>query len=198
MSARDKILQTVAANQPSILPLPEIVLDRPAPSTNLVDDFMAMLTRIGGTPVLVNGMEDVAKDLRIAELAGENVVNTIPGLSDLQLEALAASDATALEPVFKAYVEGTLGVAENGSVWLNESKLFNRLLPFICQHLIIVLDASKIVSDMHEAYRRLDVGKEGYGVFLAGPSKTADIEQSLVIGAHGARSLIVYLVQGNQ
>jgi L-lactate dehydrogenase complex protein LldG len=34
----------------------------------------------------------------------------------------------------------------------------------------------------------------GFGVFLAGPSKTADIEQSLVLGAHGARGLVVFLV----
>ena len=47
---------------------------------------------------------------------------------------------------------------------------------------------------MHQAYQQIDTGKEGFGVFIAGPSKTADIEQSLVIGAHGARSLIVYII----
>ncbi|RYF87556.1 MAG: lactate utilization protein B/C, partial [Chitinophagaceae bacterium] len=102
--------------------------------------------------------------------------------------------ATELESVDTAFIEGTLGVAENGSVWIFESQFVNRLLPFICQHLVIILDANKIVQDMHEAYRTLDVAKEGYGLFLAGPSKTADIEQSLVIGAHGARSTTVYLV----
>ena len=70
----------------------------------------------------------------------------------------------------------------------------NRLLPFICQHLVIVLDANKIVANMHEAYRQITIDKEGYGVFLAGPSKTADIEQSLVIGAHGARSVSIYIL----
>lgn len=47
---------------------------------------------------------------------------------------------------------------------------------------------------MHEAYKRLDISQIGFGVFLAGPSKTADIEQSLVIGAHGARSLVVFCI----
>ncbi|MDP6229967.1 MAG: LUD domain-containing protein, partial [Candidatus Marinimicrobia bacterium] len=36
------------------------------------------------------------------------------------------------------------------------------------------------------------------GYFISGPSKTADIEQCLVIGAHGARSLIVFVIQGDK
>ena len=104
------------------------------------------------------------------------------------------SDALSLEAVEVAYISGTLGVAENGAIWLEESKMVNRLLPFICQHLVIVLEAANIVANMHEAYKQITIDKEGYGVFLAGPSKTADIEQSLVIGAHGAKSLRVYII----
>jgi L-lactate dehydrogenase complex protein LldG len=44
---------------------------------------------------------------------------------------------------------------------------------------------------MHAAYEELGKVKSSFGLFLSGPSKTADIEQSLVIGAHGARSLTV-------
>jgi L-lactate dehydrogenase complex protein LldG len=42
------------------------------------------------------------------------------------------------------------------------------------------------------------VDEEAFGVFVAGPSKTADIEQILVIGAHGPRSLTVLLVPSPQ
>ncbi len=68
-------------------------------------------------------------------------------------------------------------------------------LPFICQHLILVIDDENFVANMHEAYQKIDTNKSGYGTFIAGPSKTADIEQALVIGAHGPRSLKVFIVQ---
>lgn len=68
-----------------------------------------------------------------------------------------------------------------------------RILPFVCQHLAIVLDSKDLVGNMHEAYGKIKPGSIGFGVFIAGPSKTADIEQSLVIGAHGPRSLTIFL-----
>ena len=95
----------------------------------------------------------------------------------------------------RAYIKGTVAVAENGAVWVYESQMKNRLLPFICQHLVLVIDKKDIVATMHDAYDKINVGDEGFGVFIAGPSKTADIEQSLVIGAHGARSTAVYVVE---
>jgi L-lactate dehydrogenase complex protein LldG len=64
----------------------------------------------------------------------------------------------------------------------------------ITEHLVLVVDAASLVHDMHRAYARLGERPVGYGLFISGPSKTADIEQSLVIGAQGARSCTVVLV----
>ena len=59
---------------------------------------------------------------------------------------------------------------------------------------MLVVPADRVVSNMHLAYRELDFTTPEYGTFISGPSKTADIEQSLVIGAQGPRSAVVYLL----
>lgn len=99
-----------------------------------------------------------------------------------------------LEDLGLAILDAQFGVAENGAIWLDDSNLGLRALPFITEHLVIVLDRKNLVETMHQGYNRIGDAVSGFGVFIAGPSKTADIEQSLVIGAHGAKSLRVVLV----
>jgi L-lactate dehydrogenase complex protein LldG len=96
-----------------------------------------------------------------------------------------------------AILRARLGVAENGAMWLSEREMVHRVLPFITQHLILLVDPGTIVATMHDAYRQVDIAETGFGLFVAGPSKTADIEQSLVIGAHGPRSLTVCMENFN-
>ena len=99
-----------------------------------------------------------------------------------------------LEKIEHLVFPGHFGVAENGAIWLEDKDLPNRLLPFITQQLILRLDIREIVPTMQDAYRRINLMETGFGVFISGPSKTADIEQSLVYGAHGAKELTVLLV----
>jgi L-lactate dehydrogenase complex protein LldG len=101
------------------------------------------------------------------------------------MDGLSLADVEVLE------IDGEFGVAENGAIWLTEEAMPHRVAPFICQHLVI--NVTEIVPTMHAAYARLGGVKSGFGLFLAGPSKTADIEQSLVVGAHGARSLTIVI-----
>jgi L-lactate dehydrogenase complex protein LldG len=57
----------------------------------------------------------------------------------------------------------------------------------------VVVRADTLVHNLHEAYERIQIPSPGFSMWLSGPSKTADIEQALVIGAHGARSCTVLL-----
>jgi L-lactate dehydrogenase complex protein LldG len=102
-----------------------------------------------------------------------------------------------LADVDVAICAGQFGVAENGAIWVTDENLKHRAIYFICQHLVLLVKASEIVSNMHLAYERLGNAfvNRGFSGFISGPSKTADIEQSLVIGAQGPRSLKVVLVE---
>ncbi len=195
MNSREKILGAISINKPSLIELPVIdIKSTSSLSVDWVDEFIKTLESIGGKVVQLSSIDLIKLEIQEAKLRGEYIVNTLPVLGEVNNEINPTMEASLLESIDRAYIEGSIGVAENGSVWLYENQIKNRLLPFICQHLVICLNINKIVPNMHEAYQQVDVAKEGYGVFLAGPSKTADIEQSLVIGAHGARSLLVYLI----
>ncbi len=91
-------------------------------------------------------------------------------------------------------IQGQFLVAENGAIWVELPEDMARSDIFLAEHLIIEVNKNDIVHNMHEAYERLGSRKFGYGTFISGPSKTADIEQSLVIGAQGPRSCTVILL----
>ena len=84
-------------------------------------------------------------------------------------------------------------MAENGAIWIDGNTLPHRVMLFIPQYLAIVVSRSQIVHHMHQAYARVGKPPHTFGIFVSGPSKTADIEQSLVLGAHGCRALQVFM-----
>jgi len=116
---------------------------------------------------------------------------------EIRAEYGASCPLEKLDKIEHLVLQGNFGVAENGAIWLEDKDMPNRLLPFITQHLILQLDAKTIMPTMQEAYRHIVLKDTGFGVFISGPSKTADIEQSLVYGAHGAKELTVLLVADN-
>ena len=77
---------------------------------------------------------------------------------------------------------------------MTDATVKHRVLYFIPQRLALVVPSRQLVNNMHEAYAQVTPEQHHFAAFISGPSKTADIEQSLVIGAHGARALTVYLV----
>lgn len=193
MTSRDKILNQITASKPSLVELPEIDSSVLINYDDLFVEFKRVLESIGGSVIEVNDLSAIKEMIHTEIGDGLTMVNTVPELGKVH-SYLQFLTAYILAGVDTAYIKGTIAVAENGAVWLYETQMLNRLLPFICQHLILIIEKKNIVATMHQAYQKIDIAREGFGVFIAGPSKTADIEQSLVIGAHGPRSLTVYLV----
>lgn len=189
MSSKAKILSAIKESKPASTDLPFIDISAVISYDDLTDQFKKVLGAIGGQCIEVSG-KDEAVAVAEAELSKvKNGVNTLTGY-DERLPLMTAAELAAVE---LAAIKGTIAVAENGSIWVSEKQMVNRILPFIAQQLIIVIEEKNIVQTMHHAYQKIDVAETGFGVFIAGPSKTADIEQSLVIGAHGPAGLKVII-----
>ncbi len=193
MSARETILAGIMANQPLSQELPVIDVSAVIQYDNNISQFKTVLESIGGKAIEISGWTALQDMMQDDLTAGKRVVNAIAEIGSID-PTLASLEATELATVQRAYLKGGIAVAENGSIWLDETAMVNRLLPFIAEHLVIVIEAKNIVATMHHAYQQVSSFDTGFGMFLAGPSKTADIEQSLVIGAHGARSLLVCII----
>ena len=186
MRSKAGILDAIRANKPGPRDLPTLPQD-PQPS-DLEQPFRDVLAASKTTFLEESDLVDYVRSLGTDKC----IVSTIAAVKG-NLALATIDDPLQLAGVDLAILHARLGVAENGAMWLSETEMVHRVLPFITQHLILVLDRDQLVPTMHVAYRRIDIAETGFGVFVAGPSKTADIEQSLVIGAHGPRSLTVVL-----
>ena len=194
MSSRDKILAAIAANQPQLSALPDLSF-LSSRDENALAKFTETLTAIGGKVIEVKSMDEVKVYVQSSAHPEDRIVSNLTELTDVAevSETLLVSPHD-LHNIELAIINAYIGVAENGAVWIKEDQLNQRVLPFICQNLAVVLPADQIVPTMHEAYEKIGNEKYGFATFIAGPSKTADIEQSLVVGAHGSRTMTVFLL----
>ncbi|GGB88919.1 LutC/YkgG family protein [Dyadobacter sediminis] len=193
MNSRDKMLQQIKLNMPSETILPEkIRFDSHFESTE--SKFVETLSAIYTEVIVVKDLNELKAKADELYASVTNRATTIPFLNSWADFSLNIADPHELELIEIAILEAEFGVAENGAVWISERHLPHRALPFITQNLAFVIPRNAIVNNMHDAYERLS-DTTGWGCFIAGPSKTADIEQSLVIGAHGARSMVIFLIE---
>jgi len=193
-SSRDKILAAISQNQPASKPLPDISFLKGG-DENPEEKFITVLTTIGGKVLKVKSFDEVKELLPAHFDTSKRVVTTLNELGDIaELNTGQPIDPHTLEDIEITVTSAHFAVAENGAVWVTEDIIGQRVLPFICQHLAVVVDVKNIVPTMHEAYQKIGNSIYGFGTFIAGPSKTADIEQSLVLGAHGPRSMTVFLL----
>jgi L-lactate dehydrogenase complex protein LldG len=194
MSSRDKILTAVKSAQPPLWELPSIAhLD--VQFDDNAEQFTTILQGIGGKVVPLSSESDLANAVQALFPLAKRIVSTLPSLADIAETSLQSLEPHTLENVDLAIISAQFGVAENGAVWVTDEESQVRVLPFICQHLAAVLPKTELVANMHEAYQRIGNASYPFGAFIAGPSKTADIEQSLVLGAHGPKSMTIFLIE---
>ena len=198
MSSRDQILAAVAANKPQLKPLP-VGLYQPESGYNLIDRFTENATFIGGKVHTITAVNEIKDFITAYFNDAKRIITNVDALKNVATLLLYTDPEKQVPHEFEnvdlAILDAHFGVAENGAIWITEDLLHHRVLPFITQHLILIIKEETIVASLQDAYARIGNNDYGYGVFISGPSKTADIEQSLVIGAHGSRSLDVFIIR---
>ena len=193
MTTREKILGEVLQNQPASLPLPDISGFR-GEMQDVVQKFKLVFERIGGQVFLVENVEAIKILIQQHYDTGKRIATTLPELADVFERIVPNVEPYTYEDIELAIINAHFSVAENGAVWLSDEVMGQRVIPYICQHLAVVVRAESIVPTLHEAYEIIGEGTYGFGGFIAGPSKTADIEQALVLGAHGPLSMAVFIL----
>lgn len=187
--SREKILGKIRTNKPALHPLPAAP-EFAAPTNDLFKAF-TLVAEGSGTNVRSTAEATLEQILEKEYPGFERCYSRVAGYPSRGLEGIKETDPLSLKEVDLAVFPGQVAVAENGAVWVSEAELDIRVSAFIAQHLALVVPRRQLVWNMHEAYRQVRIDATGFGAFIAGPSKTADIEQSLVIGAQAARSLTV-------
>lgn len=193
MSSREEILNRIKQNTKANNPMPSLVMESPLTFNDKVQKFIEVNKMVGGmTHVLTDGesIDDVIqKTFPDAKRIGSNLPNI--NCATFNPDDLAKSQD--LDGTDLGIVKGKIGVVENATIWISQ-EVKHKSLFFISEALVVLLEKEKLVNNMHEAYKWLDGKEYEFGVFMSGPSKTADIEQALVFGAHGPRQVLVILI----
>lgn len=169
-----------------------------------LSQFVSMSETVGSRVVTLAPGDSLATAIRQAYPDARVFASNLSEVNTALLEAAAGSielrnpdtmaEASDLNGTDVGIVRGQMGVAENGCIWIPQTMREKAML-FISEYLVIVLDRRQVVDNMHDAYARIEMDPAyNFGTFISGPSKTADIEQALVMGAQAARGVTVVLV----
>ena len=161
------------------------------------ESFKSILDDVGGECFFVKSYTELKDRLVTFDIykSAKNICSYLKELGKGGVDINSVEKVHDLRNVDLSIVRGEFGVGENAAVWVNADSLKHRGILFLSENIILIIDSGKIVSDMESAYKLIDFNKLKSGYFISGPSKTADIEQCLVIGAHGAKSLIVFIIR---
>ena len=192
MSSKEDILKKYRANIREQYDMPDLSDIRAITYPDPLLQFMNMTKSVGGNAIEVEEGRDVNELIRELYPDAKEIASNLPEITIATRNPDEVGRARDLNGTDVGIIRGSFGVAENGCVWIPQ-QMKEKAVCFISEHLVILLKKSEIVNNMHEAYRRIQFNDYGYGTFISGPSKTADIAQVLVMGAQAARSATVLL-----
>ncbi len=181
------------------------------PPREQIDLFLAQAEAVQTTVERLADLSDVPKAVS-AYLSGQNLPQSLRVAPDGQLSSLPwqedapllevgygraePDDSTSLTPVFA-------GIAETGTLMLRSGSESPVTLNFLPETHIAVIFASQIVGTYEDAWQRFrDAGQDRRLPrtvnFITGPSRTGDIEQKILLGAHGPKRLHILLIDDGQ
>ena len=193
MSSRDAILAAIKKNTLQKFDYPKWKVNA-IQYPDLVKQFISITAAVGGEAVeLPEGMD--VNEYILKRYPNMNAIaSNMPEITCATLNPDDVEVAQNLNGTDLAVVKGEIGVAENGCVWIPQT-VKHKIIYFIAERLVILLDKKNLVNNMAEAYAKIEqMPKYNFATFISGPSKTADIEQTLVKGAHGAMEVLVILI----
>lgn len=188
---KEELLGKLRRNTMHQFDMPEASIDG-IKYENTIEQFIETSHKVGSEVIEAKAGEDLNELIRKAYPEAQVLASNIKGIK-VDLNPDMVSEAQDLNGTDVGIVEGDIAVAENGCVWVPQT-MKERVVCFVSENLVILVHRDKIVNNMHEAYRRIHMTEYGYGCFISGPSKTADIEQALVMGAQAARGVTVIIV----
>ena len=193
MASKEDILKKYRANVRERFDMPDLSDIRAITYPDPLLQFMNMTKSVGGNAIEVEKGRDINELIRELYPDAKEIASNLPEITIATRNPDEVGRARDLNGTDVGVIRGMFGVAENACVWIPQ-QMKEKAVCFISENLIILLPKSQIVNNMHEAYRRIEFNDYGYGTFISGPSKTADIAQVLVMGAQAARSATVLLL----
>ena len=201
-SRRDAVAARIAAARPGVVPargqLPEA--GRLALFCEKAEAAAATVARVAGAADVPG---EVARFLRDNNLPATLRRGADPLLAAMPWEATAldvtagASDGSDMNGISRAFG----AVAESGTLALVSGQDNPTTLNFLPDNHVVVVEARDVAGDYEAVLARL---RERFGKgamprtlnFVTGPSRSADIEQTLILGAHGPRRLHIVVIEG--
>jgi L-lactate dehydrogenase complex protein LldG len=193
MSSKEDILKKYRANVRVKFDMPDLSDIKAVTYPDPLLQFMNMTKSVGGNAIEVEKGRDINELIRELYPDAKEIASNLPEITIATRNPDEVGRAHDLNGTDVGIIRGMFGVAENACVWIPQ-QMKEKAVCFISENLVILLDKKQIVNNMHEAYRRIEFNDYGYGTFISGPSKTADIAQVLVMGAQAARSATVLLI----